>query len=105
MVELTDKEAKRVIAAVEKTSHNHLDGSEITAEKLGRFANELEGRMNDIGFTCTVDVTPMWGGQPPTIRIDHRIDGADALGVEHKMYEVRKRVERNDQVPNIEGHV
>lgn len=105
MVELTDAEAKRIIAAVEKTQVKHMDGSDITAEKLGRLANELEGRLNDLGFACTVDVTPLWAGAPVTVRIDRRIDGSDPLGVEQKIYEVRKRVERNDPVPEIEGHV
>jgi hypothetical protein len=105
MVELTDAEAKRIIVAVEKVQVKHMDGSDITGEKLGRFANELEGRLNDLGFAVTVDVTPLWSGQPPTVRIDRRIDGPDSLGTEHKMYDVRKRVERNEDVPEIEGHV
>lgn len=105
MVELTDAEAKRIIAAVEKVQTKHMDGSEITGDKLGRLANELEGRLNDLGFACTIDVTPLWGAQPPTVRIDGRIDGDKSLGVEQKMYEVRKRVEKNEPAPEIEGHV
>lgn len=105
MVELTDSEAKQVISAVEKVQTKHMDGSEITAEKLGRLANELEGRLNDLGFACTVDVTPLWGHQPVTVRIDDRIDGPATLGVEQKMYEVRKRIEKGEAAPDIEGHV
>lgn len=105
MVDITDQEAKRIIAAVEKVQVKHMDGSEITGEKLGRLASELEGRLNDLGFRCTIDVTPLWAAQPPTVRLDGRIDGSDSLGTEQKMWEVRKRAERNDPVPEIEGHV
>lgn len=105
MVDLTEKEARLIVTTVEKAQFKHLDGSAITAEKLGRLANELEGRINDLGFSCTIDVTPLWGAEPVTVRIDTRIDGSDSLGVEQKMWEVRNRVKRNDHVPNIEGHV
>jgi len=105
MVELTDSDAKRIITAVEKVQQKHMDGSDITGEKLGRLANELEGRLNDLGYLVTVDVSPLFEGLPPTVRIDGRIDGNDTLGVEQKMYEVRKRAERNEDVPDIEGHI
>lgn len=105
MIELSDHEAKQIIYAVEKIQQKHMDGSDANGDKLGRLANELEGRLNDMGYAVTVDVTPLFGGQPPTVRIDGRINGQDELGVEQKMYEVKKRVEKNDPVPDIEGHV
>lgn len=105
MVELTDADAKRIIVAVEKVQQKHMDGSEITGEKLGRLANELEGRLNDLGYNVTVDVSPLFEGLPPVVRIDGRIDGDATLGVEQKMYEVRKRAERGEDAPEIEGHV
>jgi hypothetical protein len=105
MVELTDSEAKRVIQAVEKVQVKHMDGSDITGEKLGRLANELEGRINDLGFGCIVDVTPLWGGKPVVVSITERHDGRDSIGVEQKMFEVRKRAEKKEHVPDIEGHV
>jgi hypothetical protein len=105
MIELTEKESHAIIDTVQKVREKHFDGSEITGEKLGRLANELEGRLNDLGYKVTVDVSPMFQGIPPTVRIDGRIDGQNELGVEQKMYEVRKRVERNEDVADIEGHV
>lgn len=105
MIELSDSEARQIIATVEKVRTKHMDGSEITGEKLGRLANELEGRLNDLGYDVTVDVTPLFGGEPPSVRIDGKLDRPDELGVEQKMYEVKKRVERNESVPDIEGHV
>lgn len=105
MIELTDKEAKNIIVTVEKIQQKHMDGSEATGEKLGLLANELEGRLNDLGYDVTVDVTPLFAGEPPVVRINSRIDGPDVLGVEYKRYEVRKRTERGEEVPDIEGHI
>lgn len=105
MIELSDDEAKTIIKAVEKVQQKHMDGSDVTGEKMGRLANELEGRLNDLGYAVTVDVSPLFAGQPPTVRIDARVQGEATLGVEKKMYEVRKRAEKNEPVPEIEGHV
>jgi len=105
MVELTDKEARTIIVTVEKIRDRHMDGSSVTGEKLGRLANELEGRLNDLGYKVTIDVSPLLEGYPPTVRIDGRIDGPDVLGVDHKRYEVQKRAERKEEVPDIEGHI
>lgn len=105
MIEVTDKEARTIEAAVAKVRAKHFDGSDITGEKLGRLANELEGRLNDLGFKVTVDVTPIFRGEGAVVRIDERIDGQNELGVERRMYEVKKRVERGEEAPDIEGHV
>lgn len=106
MIELSDSEAKAIVSVVQRVQQKHMDGSEITADKLTRLANELQGRINDLGFETTVDVSPLLVGDSPTVRIDAKVDAVEqSLGVEKKMYEVRKRAERHDPVPNIEGHV
>ena len=104
MIDLTDKEVDRIYETVEYVRIKHMDGSDITGEKLHRLHNELEGRLNDLGYVVTVDVTPLFEGLPPTVRIDERIDRKE-FDPERKQYEVRKRVERNEDDPGdkIEG--
>lgn len=106
MIELTDAEARKIVNTVALVGQKHMDGSEVTADKLHRLATELQGRINDLGYETTVDVSPLLGGDPPIVRIDGKIDVVEqALGVEQKMYEVKKRVERGEDAPDIEGHV
>lgn len=105
MVNLNDEEARQIISAVEKVRDKFMDGSEITGEKLMLMHNELEGRINDLGYACTVDVTPLFEGMPPEVRIDERIDREDFMDPERKMWDITKRVERNEDAPDVEGHV
>lgn len=103
MVELTDDQAKQVVKIVEAVRVKHMDGSTRTPEKLAALHKELEGRLQDAGYEVTVDVTPMYQGEPPSVRIDSAPDGKSDL--ERKLWDIAKRLERGEDAPNIEGLV
>jgi hypothetical protein len=104
MIDLTDAEARRVIETVERVRVKHMDGSDITGDKLSRLQRELAGRLEDEGFITTVDVSPLLEGEAPSVRIDARIDEF-IVDVERKRHDVLKRVERGEDAPDIEGLV
>lgn len=103
MVELNDDQAKQVVKIVESVRKKHMDGSTITAEKVTGLHKELEGRLQDAGYGVTVDVTPLYEGDPPTVRIDSVPDNKS--DIERKLWDIAKRLERGEEAPDIEGHV
>lgn len=104
-VDLYEHEVEKIYTIVQKVQQNYF-GKEASGENLLRLQNELVGRLEDLGFGATVDVTPVLEGEPVSVRIDSRLDG-DPFDAERKRWEVRKRIEENKDTPadEIEGLV
>ena len=105
MIDLYEHEVEQIYEAVQKVQSTNM-GKEANGENLLRLQNELVGRLEDLGFSSTVDVTPVLEGEPVSVRIDERLSG-DLFDAERKRWEVRKRIEENKDTPadEIEGLV
>jgi hypothetical protein len=103
MRELTDEDAVKIQEIVQKVAYKHMDGSDVTGDRLDHLQKELSGRLEDAGYVNIVDVTPLLDGRPPVVSIEGKADGLE--DVERKMYDVSKRLERNEDAPDIEGFV
>jgi len=68
-----DHEAETIRKEVEYVQEKYM-GKSFTAENLEKLHRELEGRMNDLGFTAVVDVTPLYEFQPVQVSITGRTD-------------------------------
>lgn len=80
-----------------------MDGSIINGTKLSNLQKELSGRLNDAGYDVTVDVSPMLRGFPPEVAINGRTESQD--DIERKLWDIAKRLDRNEPDPQIEGRV
>ena len=100
---LTDDDERTIVSIVQKVGSKHMDGSSITAEKLSNLQKELSGRLNDAGYDVTVDVSPLLRGQPPTVAINGRAETQEDM--ERKLWDIKKRLDKNDPDPQIEGRV
>lgn len=105
MQDLYEHEAQVIQRIVEGVRVKHMDGSDLNFEKLSRLHRELEGRLEDAGYDVTVDVTPLLEGVPPVVVINGRKEPLSGFDYEKKAYEVKKRYERNEEDPDIEGMV
>lgn len=105
MIDLYENEIAKVYDTVQtvQTKYQH---KQANGEVLLQLQQELVGRLADLGFGATVDVTPILEGQPCTVRIDSRLDG-DPFDAERKRWEVKRRIERKDasRADDIEGTV
>lgn len=104
MVDLYEKEKDLVVETVQKIQSKYW-GKTASGENLLRLQNEIVGRLEDIGFQVTVDVTPVLEGDPVTVRIDRRLDDKP-FDSERKRWEVKRRITEKKQNPDdIEGMV
>lgn len=103
MIELTDEDAQKITDIVQKVAYKHMDGSDVTPEKLDHLQREMQGRLEDAGYINTVDVTPLLRGLSPTVSVEGKADGLQ--DVERKMWDVKKRLDKNEDAPDIEGFV
>lgn len=105
MIDLYENEVELVYSTVQKVQQTYW-GKEASGDTLLRLQNELVGRLEDLGFAATVDVTPVLGGDPVSVRIDARLD-SKPFDTERKRWEVRKRIDENKDTPvdEIEGSV
>lgn len=105
MIDLYENEVELIYSTVQKVQQSYW-GKEANGDNLLRLQNELVGRLEDLGFAATIDVTPVLGGDPVSVRIDSRLDN-NVFDAERKRWEVRKRVEENKDTPvdEIEGAV
>jgi Icc-related predicted phosphoesterase len=105
MQDLYKHEHDAIVDIVNRVRVKYMDGSDVNFEKLERLHRELSGRLEDAGFESTVDVTPLLEGMPPVVAIIGRHDPMREFDHERKAHEVRKRRERKDDEPQIEGVV
>lgn len=105
MIDLYENEIEQIYDTVQKVQEKY-SGMMATGDTLMRLQHELVGRLEDLGFGSTVDVTPVLGGDPVSVRIDSRLDN-DLFDAERKRWEVTKRIEENRDTPvdEIEGAV
>lgn len=105
MIDLYENEIEKVYDTVQTVQLKY-QGKEANGEVLLQLQQELVGRLSDLGFGVTVDVTPILEGFPVTVRIDERLDG-DPFDAERKRWEVKKRVEQKKSTPvdEIEGSI
>jgi hypothetical protein len=105
MQDLYKHEHDAIVNIVDRVRTKYMDGSDVTFDKLSRLHNELEGRLSDAGYEVTVDVTPLLDGFPPSVAINGRKEAVSEFDYERKAWEVKKRAERKDDDPKIEGVV
>lgn len=105
MIDLYEKEIEQIYSVVQTVQQKYM-GLEANGDNLMRLQHELVGRLEDLGFSSTVDVTPVLEGEPVSVRVDSRLDG-EMFDAERKRWEVRKRAEENKDTPvdEIEGAV
>lgn len=105
MIDLYEDEVDKVYSTVQAVSQKYW-GKEASGDNLLRLQHELVGRLEDLGFATTVDVTPVLGGDPVSVRIDSRLETVP-FDTERKRWEVKRRVKNNDDTPvdEIEGLV
>lgn len=104
MLDLYKEDEEKIYDIVDRVRAKHMDGGEVNWDKLGRLHRELEGRLQDAGYDVSVDVTPLLEGFPPIVNINGRRDAGE-WDFDKKAYEVKKRIERNEGDPQIEGMV
>lgn len=97
--ELQDTEVRKlaqVIAGVSAKFSQRL----ATPDNLEAMRDEILTKLAKIGILATVDPTPVFYGEPPTVEIVGRIGGTEqavhGLDHERKMYEVKKAVSRGE---------
>jgi hypothetical protein len=98
--DLTDTEVTQIFKVVEQVRLRYA-GKKNTPDNLEHLRDEVLTRLMEIGILATLDPTPCYYGEPPTLEIIGKITG-DSIhkhGFDHekKMYEVRKAVERNEE--------
>ena len=71
-VNLYDFEKDAILKLVQSISEKWW-GKPNTPANLAELHNELVGRLADLGYKTTVDVTPTIAGKPIDVRIDDRI--------------------------------
>lgn len=103
MIDLYEDEAKTIYESVHKVQTRYF-GKDASGENLLNLQNELIKRLEDLGFAATVDVTPALEGLPISVRIDERLD-TNPFDMEQKRWEVKRRIERKEADPDIEGMV
>jgi hypothetical protein len=86
--ELYDEEAYKITEEVRKVQTKWY-GKQATGENLMLLANEIKGRLNDLGFLTEVDVTPALVSEPIEVRVIGRTE-AHTFDWEKKSHEVRK---------------
>src|SRR4051794_38110041 len=98
--DLTDSDITKVFRIVEQVRVRYA-GKTNTAENLEALRDEVLTKLSDIGILATLDPTPCFYGEPPTLEVLGKVAGhADhKYGFDHekKGWEVRKSVERNEQ--------
>jgi hypothetical protein len=103
MQDLYQKDHDVIVSIVRKVQSNKMQGSSVY-EKLDNLHTELQGRLEDAGYDVSVDVTPLLEDQPVVVSVNGRRD-VDEFDFERKAFEVKKRTERKDEDPEIEGMV
>lgn len=105
MIDLYEKEIEEIYETVQVVQTKY-QGQEANGDNLLRLQHELVGRLADLGFGATVDVTPVLEGFPVVVRIDERLDN-QPFDAERKRWEVKRRTERGENDPDdkIEGVV
>jgi hypothetical protein len=103
VIDLYEEEAERIYNVVQGVQQKYL-GQEANGDNLLRLQQELVGRLADLGFGAIVDVTPTLEGYPVTVAIEERLDN-EPFDAEKKRWQVKKRIEKGEDAPPIEGLV
>lgn len=88
-VQLYDYEAHRIQEVVQQVQSKYY-GKSNTLENLYALEKEMVGRLQDLGFTAFVDITPCFEGEPIEVRVEARIDKNHDFDHELKRHEIRK---------------
>jgi len=102
MIDLYENEVELVYDTVQYVQRK-FSGKMASGENLTLLQKELVGRLEDLGFGCTVDVTPIAQGLPISLRIDSRLENR-LFDAERKRWEVQRR-DDDTPVSEIEGLV
>ena len=100
MIDLLDTEAEKILSVVQVVQQRYT-GKEANGDNLLRLHNELVTRLEDLGFSATVDVTPIYAGLPVSVSIDDRLD-SQPFDAEHKRWDVKHR-DDHGKLDQIEG--
>lgn len=73
---LYDEEQKKIRATVAQTQMKYHDRP-FTYANLHEMHKELTGKLNDLGFDVTVDVTPLFEYKPVDVVINSRLSGEE----------------------------
>jgi hypothetical protein len=105
MIDLYENEVELIYETIQKVQMKY-QGREANGANLLELQHEVVGRLADLGFGAIVDVTPIVVNQPVVVSITERLDD-EPFDAERKRWEVKRRVERNDDDPDdkIEGVV
>lgn len=104
MQDLYEQDAKTITEIVDRVRVKHMNGSTLTGDKLSQLHRELTGRLEDAGYLVTVDVTPLLAGQPPIVNVDGKQD-VERWDFDKKAHEIKKRFQRKEKNPEIEGMI
>ncbi len=99
MINLYDHEVKSIYEEIQYVQKKWW-GKSNTSENMDRLQRELIGRLEDLGFTAIVDVSPTLEGHPVDVRIEGRTDTHE-FDHELKAHEVQKQIERNDPLIDL----
>jgi len=91
-MEIYDHEAVAIKQEISHVQEKYI-GKSFTAENLDRMHRELVGRMEDLGFTAVVDVTPLYEFEPVQVSITGRVERKE-FDHEFKRSEIKKSKER-----------
>lgn len=97
--DLTDEDISRTFRVVEEIRLKYA-GKPSSESNLEALRDEVLTKLADIGILATLDPTPIFYGEPPTLEILGRVAGHSdhTHGFDHekKGYEVRKANERGE---------
>lgn len=99
--ELTDSEISKMFKIVEEVRLRY-SGRSNTPENLEALRDEVLNKLMDIGILATLDPTPCFYGEPPTLEIVGKVEAdkvfhTEGFDHEKKQYEVRKATDRGEE--------
>lgn len=99
MIDLYDFEVKNIYEEIQYVQKKWW-GKPNSEANLDMLHREIVGRLEDLGFIATVDVTPTLEGEPVDVRIVDRTT-THLFDFEKKADEIQKAKERNEDLPDI----